>query len=702
MKTLCYVIVFCLATNGFACKVSAFQTNSKVQFHVVDKNDAKIPCRIHLKNLKDGSAVKPPRVPFWNDHFVCDGTVDVELPRGEYRWLVERGPEYKRLSGKLNITSKKPITKTIRLERICDLRENDWRSADMHVHRNPRDIELLMKAEDLDFAPVITWWNQPRRGDTSLEKIDFAFDQHRMFELNAGEDEREGGALLFFGLKKPLDLKVDSREFPSPMKFVGEARKQNEKVWIDIEKPFWWDVPLWLSTGRMNSIGIANNHMLHGGMLESEAWGKSRDQNRFPAPRGNGFWTQQIYYNILNAGIRLSPSAGSASGVLKNPVGYNRVYVFDPEQNSTRFSRDRFFEKLQKGNSFVTNGPLLRVFADGKPPGAQFELNSQGERTIELKIELDSNDHVPAIEVIRNGKICKTVICDNYEPDAILRLQNPQRESLKAKIDLDQPGWFLVRAITDKQNTFRFASTAPFYVGNSPVKRDAAQFFLDWTKERIERVKANVRNPEHRKSILVWHEKAKSFWQKKVADSSPADNETFAESKARTLAAIASSAHSFTNFANHNFKTSLKKANQANSETKFFEQLTSLTLASISINPESRVKISSTRDRIKLAANTPKQFLLKVENVAGITAPLRLRAIDLSDPDLKIADWCEIKIVKNPYTSDKLTSKLNEFKIVKVIVKRRGLHEVRIIADAGQGTQDLGFRATMDLMIDTR
>ena len=56
--------------------------------------------------------------------------------------------------------------------------------------------------------------------------------------------------------------------------------------------------------------------------------GASRGSSSGCRPRsGNGYWSQEIYYHLLNCGLRLPPSAGSASGVLPNPVGYNRVYV---------------------------------------------------------------------------------------------------------------------------------------------------------------------------------------------------------------------------------------------------------------------------------------------------------------------------------------------------------------------------------------
>jgi hypothetical protein len=172
----------------------------------------------------------------------------------------------------------------------------------------------------------------------------------------AGEHEHEGGALLFFQLRRPLNIAGSGREYPSPMEFVTKARRQSN-VWVDVEKPFWWDVPVWLASGQVDSIGLANNHMCRSQMYENEAWGKPSDVRRLPHPLGNGFWTQKIYYRILNCGLRLPPSAGSASGVLPNPVGYNRVYV----HLDGNLTFDNWWDCLRAGRCFVSNGPLLRV-----------------------------------------------------------------------------------------------------------------------------------------------------------------------------------------------------------------------------------------------------------------------------------------------------------------------------------------------------
>src|SRR5262249_60522616 len=98
-----------------------------------------------------------------------------------------------------------------------------------------------------------------------------------------------------------------------------EADK-DEEAWTEGGKPFWWEVPAWVAAKQVDSIGIANNHMCRDRMYETEAWGKRRVVERYPAPRGNGYWSQDIYYRLLDCGLRIPPSAGSASGRLPHPL----------------------------------------------------------------------------------------------------------------------------------------------------------------------------------------------------------------------------------------------------------------------------------------------------------------------------------------------------------------------------------------------
>ena len=500
-------ISVCLISNR-VCSAQDVK-KSELTFRIVNESSKLLPCRIHLYDA-DGEPQKPKGLPSWNDHFVCDGMVKLNIKGGKYRYEIERGPEYESKSAVVEINDSNQELKIV-LKRISNLRQLGWYSGELHIHRSLADVELLMKAEDLDFGGVITWWNKRNPWKELPPKTIKQFDGHRIYDLLGGEDEREGGALLYFGMRKPIEITKAKREFPSPMQFVDLARQQ-KRIWIDIEKPFWWDVPTWLASGQMNSIGIANNHMCRSQMLPNEAWGRARDQKRLPSPLGNGYWTQEIYYHILNSGLRIPPSAGSASGVLKNPVGYNRVYVHLEKE----FNRDNWFEGLRQGRSFVTNGPLLIAKCNNKFPGEVFHLTRNKDLKVDLELSLTSRDAIEKLEIIHNGKVLKKI-----ELHTIRAFQ--KMEIFETSFKIKKPGWFLIRAISNNKKTFRFASTAPWYVKGPNhqrlVSRASAQFFLDWIDERIERVKKNVKGAKQLENVLLPHQQGKAFWQKKVSQA---------------------------------------------------------------------------------------------------------------------------------------------------------------------------------------
>lgn len=481
-------------------------SDSLLRFDIRDSAGRPIPCRVHLFDSAD-KPVTPDGYPVWSDHFVCNGSAELVLSPSMYRYEIERGPEYARLGGtvELNANDTKGVAAT--LERIADLKTLGWYGGDLHVHRPLEDVPLLMQAEDLHIAPVITWWNQRNLwADRPLpDSTLMRFDGDRYYDVMAGEDERGGGALLYFGLQRPIDISTAQREFPSPLTFAAAARAANPDVWIDIEKPFWWDVPVWLASGATRTIGIANNHMCRSRMYENEAWGRPRDLARLPNPRGNGYWTQEIYYHALNCGLRLPPSAGSASGVLPNPVGYNRVYVYVGGD----LTWDKWWDGLTAGRSFVTNGPLLLCRANSMFPGHTFEIPRNASHKIAIDLTLITLDRVPMIEIIQNGKVVQT-----------LATRDVREQHLSASLTFSEPGWFLVRAVTDRPETFRFASTAPYYVAaedTAPrISRTSAEFFRAWAQEREQQLRQKLTDPEQARAVLAFHEDAVRYWREKV------------------------------------------------------------------------------------------------------------------------------------------------------------------------------------------
>ncbi|MCP5517844.1 MAG: CehA/McbA family metallohydrolase [Verrucomicrobiales bacterium] len=455
------------------------------------------PCSVFLTS-PDGRPVRPPGLPFWNDHFATDGRSEFPLPAGLYRYELDRGPEFHVARGERVVRDGETATLSARLERIADLPAEGWWSGETHVHRDRAEIPLLMRTADLHLAEVVTWWNETNPWtDANMPATPVLhFDEHRFADVLAGEDERNGGALLFFGRRTPLAITGSQREYPPSMRFL-RAAKQDPATWVDVEKPFWLDFPIWLASGLVDSVGICQNHMQRGGMLDNEAWGRARDTAKYPGPHGNGFWTQDIYYHALNCGFRLPPTAGSASGVLPNPVGYNRLYAHVEGE----LTYPKWWEAVRAGRAFVSNGPLLRCRAGGQLPGHVFK--SDQPIRIVIDGQLDSRDPVAAVELVRNGRV-----------EAI---------SLPTAITVQESGWFLVRARADVAHTFRFASTAPWYVeiGNDPrhVQRESAQFFLDWVRER--RAGLQLDDASQRAEVVEEIARAEEFWKRKVAQASP-------------------------------------------------------------------------------------------------------------------------------------------------------------------------------------
>ena len=107
-----------------------------------------------------------------------------------------------------------------------------------------------------------------------------------------------------------------------------------------------------------------------------------------------------------------------------------------------------------------------------------------------------------ALEIVRDGKVERQV---------------PGEGRPLGSLEFKESGWFLVRCIADNKKTFRFASTAPFYVEIGASKRRiskaSAQFFLDWVDERIARVPLKLKDEKQLAEVLEPHRKAREFWR---------------------------------------------------------------------------------------------------------------------------------------------------------------------------------------------
>jgi hypothetical protein len=467
---------------------------------VVDRATGKpIACRMHLKNAA-GRPRLPKKVPAWDDHFVVPGQIVLKLPTGNYTFEFERGPEYKIVTGHFTIANFADDSKQVEMVRGADMAAEGWWSGDLDVRRPVKEIELLMQAEDLHVVPLVTWGNDHNSWTSGgLPKDPLVrFDENRFCYLLGAQHVRPGGTLYYFNLSTLLKLGPPTAEFPPILNVLEKVRAQ-PGVWVEASKPFWWDVPMLVALGQLDSIQVAHNHLGRTKSIPNEADGKPRDAKRFPGMLGNALWSQQIYFHLLNCGLRIPPTAGSGSGVTTNPVGYNRVYVHVEDE----LTYEKWWENLRAGRVMLTNGPLLRPTVRGELPGHVFQIEKGKAEEFELGLTLSIREPVTYLEIIKNGHVVQEIRFEDYRQSGKL-----------PKIRFDSSGWFLLRVVGEQSKTYRFGMTGPYFVeaGYGPrISKSSAQFFLDWVIERARRIQ--IDDSQQRREVLELHRKARDFWQ---------------------------------------------------------------------------------------------------------------------------------------------------------------------------------------------
>lgn len=451
---------------GLACGLrnapAAPRADGELRIEIVDSETKQpIAARMHLNAgratspvaTKQPRAKRPVRLNLpgaaeFGGHFYIDGNATLPLKVGPYTFELEATPEYLDQTGQFQIERHADDSKRIEMKRFADLEKEGWYGGDIDFNRNAKELPLILRAEGLH----------------DIHISDF-------------------GHLL--------------SDAP------GQSAIRNPKSEIGIAAiPYAWNLPVWLANDQVQAINLIHRHSLREGVADNEKDGRPRDKSLFPGPRGNGRWSETVYYHVLNCGFRIPPVAGSGSGDNDNPVGTNRVYV----HCGSEFSPKAWWEGLEAGRVFVTNGPLLRPRVEGEPPGYVFPIEPGHSLTLEIGLNLATRVPVDYLQIIKNGKV-----------DTEVRLADwKDRKGKLPPVAFDAGGWFLVRAVTKHTQIYQFASTGPYYIeqaGKPRISKKSVQFFLDW----LAAAEAHLRDDkqatdEDRQTQLAAQESARAFY----------------------------------------------------------------------------------------------------------------------------------------------------------------------------------------------
>jgi hypothetical protein len=124
-----------------------------------------------------------------------------------------------------------------------------------------------------------------------------------------------------------------------------------------------------------------------------------------------------------------------------------------------------------------------------------------------------------------------------------------------------------------------------------------------------------------------------------------------------------------------------------------------LCLVGVNINPQSRVKAARGAAAADLVRGRPRLVLVKVANDAGITPALEVDGDELRTPGRKgEGRWLEAVVWRKAPLGRTLSGSRLEYVPLLLTAHETGKREATLKFDAGQGTQDLGFRAEVPVL----
>ena len=452
-----------------------------------------------------------------------------EVPPGKYTLTVERGKEYLTATREVEVADK-PVSVTITLKRWINMAERGWYSGDTHVHRNISELPNVALAEDLNMIYPMSQWvtvthTLPEKGRVDPQPIPtapiFADPTHAIIPFNTeyeifsvGAKRHTLGAVLILGQKEPLKIGIP------PLKAVAEETHRQGGL-LDLEKHSWAWTPIIAPVMKADLYPLSNNHVWRTEFAFKQwtienTW---RDNPRIETDK-EGFtelgwlhygWEQ--YYAMLNCGLRMRPTAGTANGVHPVPAGFSRVYV---DLAKEKFTPELWQKRLNEGRSFVTTGPMLFATIGKHQPGERIVYPAGADGLIRAEFadgHIKSQHPIERVELVGSTGLTNLMFESQKSADGTF-----STEFIGGHITTGNEAcaWGCVRCFERLPNgRLQFAHSAPTYFdleGRPSIPhRNQVRYLIQRCEEEIARNKEVLSDAE-----LAEYREALEFYRGKL------------------------------------------------------------------------------------------------------------------------------------------------------------------------------------------
>ena len=381
----------------------------------------------------------PYRGPFW----IVPGPCEMTLPPGNWVAQLYRGYEYHPISQSFEIAEGETTHKVFKFERWTNMPELGWYSGDDHVHArmmHSEDAARIMaftRAADIHISNILemgdgrrTWYQQ--RGFGAPHRV-----QHGNHVLVPGQEDPRHQ----FGHAIGLNI----------LRLVRDLDRYMLNDWVADT--------IHEQGGLYGHTHVGEGYLgVHMDMTLLMPRGKSDFGSIMQSRLGT-----DLYYEFLDMGFKLTASAGSDTPY-GGAIGVVRVYAYiGPD---VPFSADAWFEAMRKGNTFVTNGPMLDFQVNGKLPGSEIILDTDSKLSIHASANGRPGASAPAVlRLVKNGN-----------PVHEIHMDDSSGSTLSFELDIEEHYgcWLALHAIGFDGSE---AHTTPVYVSRPP--------FRHWNRERV-------------------------------------------------------------------------------------------------------------------------------------------------------------------------------------------------------------------------
>lgn len=452
-------VVRCLTALGVALALAATavarRPDGVLQLSVLDAGTGQpLAARIELTNAQ-GRPTRPDKTPEplgsarLGNHAYLDGTGTLGLKRGAYRFTLDAGPEYRTQHGHFEIARHAEDSKAVEMRRAADLAAEGWSAADLGSCRPLDDYPLLQRAESLACTPklAVAWdgtaWKRPRLAERRRR------DKPPFGATALWDDPR--GVVWLIDPNASLGIEALPTPGDSSVAFLRAARDGGWRVVAAITSR---ELPLWVAHETIDAVVVADDWI-------AEERTVPADESAYSGPQGPGRWRRALYLSLIDAGVRLPAVAVTGSGLNTTPIGASRAYAYTEGDDSPT----AWWQAADRLATFVTNGPLLRPFVEGAPPGETFLLPASGKRSLSISLSLATRTRIEYLEILKDGSVARTV-----------RLAEVAASGGRLpEIEFDAPGWLALAAVAEEAERYQFALSSPWFVeGPGGGRRDPA------------------------------------------------------------------------------------------------------------------------------------------------------------------------------------------------------------------------------------